>query len=702
MNEDRGAAGSNGNGNVGQSVPIWQATLSRWMNEAPGWAQPSLSRLLIGLIQLRAHVSGRNRHWWLVRGIGACGLVFGVLLLWLAVTAPLSRSLQPIAPPRLTLVSADGEAIARSGAIIDAPVRMADLPPQVKQAFIAIEDRRFESHWGIDPRGIARATWANLAGGGVRQGGSTITQQLAKITFLTPERSLSRKAHEVLIAFWLEARLSKDEILERYLSNVYFGNNLYGLRAASMRYFYRQPEKLTLAQAAMLAGLVQAPSRLSPATNPKAAAARAQMVLAAMADCGFITPAQAMATSPARLDMGRVREANLPNGTYFADWAMPQARDQADMSYGEEQVPTTLDAGLQRAAERVIRNAGLGGAQAALVAMRTNGEVVAMVGGRNYRASSFNRATMALRQPGSTFKLFVYLAALRQGMNPDTKILDEPLTEGNYRPRNAGERYMGAITLREAFARSSNVAAIRLYRKIGPGAVIQAARDLGVASPLAPTPSLALGTSGMTLLELTGAYAGIAANDWPVQPHAIHQDEPGMFGRFWAGRRSFDKRVHQQMLDLLRAVVNQGTGRRAALGIDTYGKTGTSQNNRDALFIGFAGDMVVGVWVGNDDDTPLQGVSGSGLPAKIWHDFMTRAIKGVARAATKAEPKPVAADANAAAPLDLPELPEEAAVMPDASAIDETSPALSSTPPSAATVPSAESVTPSDAAPNGL
>ena len=566
------------------------------------------------------------RRWlWTKRGL-AFGLLLSVILfLWLAITAPLSKSLQPIAPPRLTLLAADGQPIARNGAIIDRPVKAADLPSHVKNAFLAIEDRRFYSHFGIDPRGLARAAWNNLGSGGT-QGGSTITQQLAKITFLTPERSLTRKAREMLIAFWLEGWLTKDEILERYLSNVYFGDNVYGLRAASMHYFYRQPERLTLPQAAMLAGLVQAPSRLAPTKNIKAARARARLVLAAMVDAGFISTEKRNAASPAQIDV-RIRP-DLPTGPYFADWAMPKARDLAEESYGDERIKTTLDARMQKIARSVVTSAALGNAQVALVAMRPNGEVVAMIGGRSYDKSPFNRATQARRQPGSTFKLFVYLAALRSGMTPESTIDDSPIKTGSYQPKNSNERYRGTITLRQAFARSSNVAAVKLYQKLGGDAVVKAARDLGISSPLTADPSLALGSSGVTLLELTSAYAAVAANSWPVRPLAIPAEEPGFFARLINSQRRFDDETHAMLLDLLSATVAQGTGHAASLGIKAYGKTGTSQDNRDALFIGFADNLVVGVWVGNDDNSPLHGIAGGGVPARIWRDFMGSAIKG--------------------------------------------------------------------------
>ena len=598
---------------------------------------------------------GKTRWWWFTRAGAGLLLLFILIVFWLTITAPLSKSLQPIAPPRITLLAWDCTPIARNGAIVDKPVEVEKLPPHVVQAFLSIEDRRFYSHWGVDPRSIARALWSNSFGSGLKQGGSTITQQLAKFTFLTPERSLTRKAREALIAFWLEAWLTKDEILERYLSNAYFGDNIYGLRAASMHYFYRKPENLTLSQAAMLAGLVQAPNRLAPTRNPQRAAKRAKLVLNAMVATGAISEAKADATPIARIDV-RYKET-LPTGTYFADWAMPQARLDAETGYSDQVIRTTLDSRLQNIARNVIARAPLGKAQVALVAMRPNGEVVAMVGGKSYKDSPFNRATQAKRQPGSTFKLFVYTAALRSGMTPDSKVDDSPITEGAYRPKNYSDRYRGEITLKQAFAQSSNVVAVRLYDQLGYSAVARAAKDLGVQSPLTRDASLALGSSGMTLLELTSAYAGVAGNKWPVEPRAFVAEDEGWFGWLLSAQRSFSNAQHKAMLELLGATVNQGTGRAARLSIPAYGKTGTSQDYRDALFIGFAGDLVVGVWIGNDDNTPLRNMTGGGLPARIWRDFMGQAVKGAG-----ARPKPKLAvepdPEGPIEPLDLPDIPE--------------------------------------------
>ena len=577
------------------------------------------------------------RSWGWRRTVLGLVALFMLLVAWLAITAPLSKSLQPIAAPSLTLLSAEGDPIARRGADIREPVRIADLPPHVPAAFIAIEDKRFHDHLGISVRGIARAAWRNMGAGGVREGGSTITQQLAKISFLSSERTAARKAQEALIAFWLEAWLDKNQILERYLSNVYLGDNTYGLRAAAHHYFSVPPEKLTVPQAAMLAGMVKAPSRLAPTKNYRAARERGRVVIAAMIDQGFITNAEARKLRPARLKVER--QAAVPTGTYFADWVLPIARERGEAGYGDQTVQTTLESKLQKAALQTVRRAGLGSAQVALVAMRPDGRVVAMVGGRDYARSPFNRATQARRQPGSAFKLFVWLAALRAGMDPDDPVEDRPLRIGDWEPKNYENRYRGTLTLRDALAVSSNVASVRLSQRVGMENVIAAARDLGVTSPLSPNPSLALGTSGLTLLELTSAYAAIAAGAYPVRPRGLDEQDRPWWKRIWgsavagaSGDPNFD-----EMRDMLAAVVQQGTGRGAALQVPAYGKTGTTQDNRDALFVGFTDELVVGVWVGHDDNRPLGNIAGGGLPARIWRDFTAQAV-GTGAAVPSAPP----------------------------------------------------------------
>jgi len=557
-------------------------------------------------------------------------LAFVILVGWLTFTAPLSQSLQPIAPPSFLVLAADGQPIARRGAVRADPVDVMALPPYVGQAFIAIEDRRFFHHVGIDPWGVGRALFRNWRAGRLREGGSTISQQLAKTSFTGGERTMGRKAQEALITLWLEARLSKEEILSRYISNVYFGNNIYGLRAAARFYFNTVPERLTLSQAAMLAGLVNAPNRLAPNRNLAGAQARGQLVLRAMADIGFISEEKFASTSPARLNLAR--GDNVPTGTYFADWILSGIEQGDEEEYGERQVATTLDRNIQRAAIQAFRQSGIGTRQAALVAMHTDGRIVAMLGGRDYGRSPFNRATMARRQAGSTFKLFVYLAALRAGLTPDTMIEDRPITIGHWSPHNASGVYQGDITLRDAFALSSNVAAVRLAQRIGLNRVIQAARDLGITAPIpANDPSIALGTSDVSLLEMTSAYAAVAAGHFPVAPHGLVETP--------ANENIFSTFLHRvgtgpvrpdpafgAMRELLGYAVAKGTGHGAELPVSTFGKTGTSQDSRDALFIGFAGDLVVGVWVGNDDNRPMEGVSGGGLPARIWRNFMLQAL----------------------------------------------------------------------------
>ena len=575
--------------------------------------------------EVEAAPEPRKRSRWVV-GLYVIAGLFVVTLAWLIVTAPLSRALEPLDDPALLLLSEEGHPIARRGAVKEAPVVISRLDPITPAAFVAIEDRRFYRHWGIDPRGIGRALVANISAGGVRQGGSTITQQLAKTSFLSSDRSLKRKAQEVIIAFWLEAWLTKEDILSRYLSSVYFGDGVYGLRAASKHYFGREPDRLTLAQSAMLGGLVQAPSRLAPTHNLAGAQKRSRLVLRAMADTGAISHSRARGVTLARPVAQR---SKVPTGTYFADWVAPSAQKAFEADFGEVRVTTTLDRDLQRIAVRALGRAALGDAQAGLVAMRPDGRVVAMIGGRSYKSSPFNRVTQARRQPGSAFKLFVYLAALRAGWTPDSMIEDAPITIDGWTPLNSDRVYRGRITLREAFSRSSNAATVRLSEAVGRGEVIRVARDLGINTQLPDKPSLALGTAGMSLIELTSAYAAIAGGRFPVAARGLPEPQPAEgWAAYFRRAGSLDRgRDRGPMLDLLYAAANSGTGRRAALRVPTFGKTGTTQDNRDALFIGFAGNLVVGVWVGRDDDKSLgKSISGGTLPAQIWRNFMVSAL----------------------------------------------------------------------------
>ena len=586
----------------------------------------------------------RSRRWkrWRIAGGILAGLVllFLATIVWLAIAAPPSRTLRPIVPPSVTLLASNGTLIARRGAVTDSPVDARLLPAHVREAFLAIEDRRFYQHGGLDPRGIARAAWHDARAGRMAEGGSTITQQLAKLVYLDADRTAARKLREALIAVWLEAWLTKDEILSRYLSDVYFGDNVYGLRAAARHYFSKRPEALTISESALLAGLMKAPSRLAPSANLAGARERGALVVAAMADAGFISPAEAARASPASLRLRPAPEAT--SATYFSDWVMPAVRGRDDDAFAATTARTTLDARLQRLAERSVARARLGNAQVALVAMRPDGRVVAMVGGRDYAKSSFNRAVQAKRQPGSTFKLFVYLAALRAGMTPGDPVEDRPITIDGWSPRNSDGRYRGTISLRQAFARSSNVAAVRLTQRVGPAEVARAAADLGIQSPLRAEPGIALGTSTTSLLELTAAYASVAGGAYPVRPYGLPEQAPG--AQSPDERHRLNPRDRAMLLDLLSTAVNSGTARGAGLTTQVYGKTGTSQDNRDALFVGFAGGLVTAVWVGRDDNEPLPGVAGGGLPANIWRNFMGEAIG--ARPAHPIVPRSVDPDAG--------------------------------------------------------
>ena len=563
----------------------------------------------------------RRRPWQI--GAGVAVSLFLILILSLLWSLPLSRALEPLDNSALVLVAAGGSPIARRGSYKEAPINLKTLPAYVPAAFIAIEDRRFYRHMGVDLRAIARAVGANAKAGGVSEGGSTITQQLAKNAFLSNDRNLRRKAQEALIAVYLEARLSKDEILARYLSSVYFGNGAFGVQAAARQYFDKPAEQLTLGEAAILAGMVKAPSRLAPSSNPEGATERMRSVLATMVETGVITAQQAKA-APRDVHISDGRR-KLPTGSYFADWAIPQARAAVGARYGETVVRTTLDPKLQALAETTLRQAldqdgkGLNITQGAIIAMRPDGRVVAMVGGRDYAESQFNRADAA-RQPGSAFKLFVYLAAVRKGMTITTPISDAPVELSGWKPKNhEGKYHDREVPLITAFAASSNVAAVRLAHQLGRAEIVRTARDLGVTEKIPDDLTLALGTGEMSLTRLTAAYAAIAAGKAPIVAHGLKDWKPKV------QPKPLGKAELVNMRDMLRSAVHRGTGLEAAIP-GAFGKTGTTQNYRDALFVGYVGDLVVGVWVGNDDNSAMRGVVGGGEPAIIWRRFMTAAL----------------------------------------------------------------------------
>jgi penicillin-binding protein 1A len=533
------------------------------------------------------------------------------LVAWQTWTAPPWKLNDPPAIAGVDLLDANGRFFAHRGPRPSERIDAAKLPEDVRSAFLAIEDRRFYSHGPLDYRGLARAVLTNLRANGVAQGGSTITQQYVKNAFLTHDRTWTRKFKELLLADWVENWMSKDEILSRYLEHAYFGAQQTGLVAASRFYFDRSPEKLSLGQAAMLAGLVKAPSRLAPTVDRAAARARMRVVLGAMADAGFISEKRARAVrNPRVVSTGRAEES----AGWFADWLYTRLPDD---TYGP--VRTTLEPDIQSRAERVIAQARLSGAEIALIALRPDGRVAALVGGSDWQPGAFNRVSQARRQPGSTFKLFDYFAAFRAGARPDDVVFDAPITVGDWRPTNAYSGYRGPLTLREAFAISSNTAAIRLSRATGYREVVKAAHDLGVASALPEgAPSLPLGTATMTLEELAGAYAAFALGRYPVVVHGQ------LDGAKLPEHRLDERREWAPMLDLLWEAANAGTGRRAAsLRLPTFGKTGTTQDGRDALFVGFSGDLVTAIWIGRDDNKPIPGASGGHLPAGIWAQFMS-------------------------------------------------------------------------------
>ncbi|MBS0562417.1 MAG: PBP1A family penicillin-binding protein [Proteobacteria bacterium] len=580
----------------------------------------------------------RLLRWALILAIwGALAAV--VLLLILARDLPRPDSaLDAGRRPSLALQDREGRVIATFGDVVGDPLRLSDMPAYLPEAAVAVEDRRFWQHPGIDPVGLARAVWVDLTAGRVVQGGSTITQQVAKTLFLSNARTLRRKAQELMLTLWLERHFTKKQILEIWLNRVYLGSGAWGVDAAARIYFGVSARRVTLWQAAMLAGLPRAPSRFNPRANPEAAVARTKQVLGAMVEAGDITAAQAQAAAAA---IALPASPPLSPG-WFADWAADRAGTLIPEG-ADAVLRTTLDARLQAAAEgRLVSlldgpGAAAGVTQGAVVALDAEtGAVRAMVGGRDYRQSPFNRAVLARRQAGSTFKPFVWLAALEKGATPEDTVLDAPIRVGGYSPADFERRYLGQITVEEALAQSINTAAVRLEMQAGgPRAVIAAARTLGIAGKLPNDASLALGTGDVGLLEMTGAYAAFCNGGRRVAPYAI--DSARIDGREEAAPRPAPAQVIEaeyaaMMHRMLAAVVARGTGRAAAVpGREVVGKTGTTQDYRDAWFIGCIappgalGGTVIGVWLGNDDNTPMKNVQGGGLPARLFHDIAASA-----------------------------------------------------------------------------
>jgi penicillin-binding protein 1A len=582
---------------------------------------------------------GRVLYWGAVVGLWLVIAAIGGTV-WVGAHLPPIQSLEvPKRPPSIKIADRQGHLLATRGDMGGSAVLLRDLPRYVPQAFVAIEDRRFYSHYGIDPIGIARAAIANLLHRGVSQGGSTITQQLAKNLFLTQERTFTRKIQEAALALWLERKFSKTQILDMYLNRVYFGSGAYGIEAAAERYFAKPAQKLTVAEAAMLAGLVRSPSRLAPSRNPDGAEKRAQVVLAAMTEMKFIT--DGMAKMALAEPAHAVKPAGAGSIGYVADWIMDVLDDRIGRIEQDVVVETSIDPALQSAAETALvdelakngTKAGVG--QGAVVAMSPDGAVRALVGGRNYAESQFNRAVAAKRQPGSAFKPFVYLTAIEHGLTPDTVREDKPIAIKGWRPENYSHQYYGPVPLRQALAMSLNTVSVRLTLEFTPAAVVRTAHRLGIASKLEPNASIALGTSEVSVIEMVGAYATFANGGFAVTPHVvervrsasgrlIYQRAPENLGRI------VDARAIGMMNSMMRETLTIGTGHKADLpGWPAAGKTGTSLDFRDAWFVGYTGHLVTGVWLGNDDNSPTRKTTGGGLPVEIWSRVMKAAHKGV-------------------------------------------------------------------------
>jgi len=580
----------------------------------------------------------RSLGWRLVK-FGVIALIWGSLslaaiLLFFTWDMPrVDRVLEQQRRPSVTLQTTDGALLATQGDLFGEVLRLRDLPPHVPAALLAIEDRRFQGHFGLDVIGLARAAWMNWNAGGVVQGGSTLTQQLAKNLFLTGERTIRRKVQEALLALWLEHRFTKDQLLEIYLNRVYLGAGVFGVDAAARVYFGTSARRLALWQAAVLAGLPQAPSRLNPRTNPEGALNRARDVLHAMVETRAITAAQ----SARALEEMRIPPRPSRNGGWFADWIFEDIPRRFPGSQ-DLVVRTTLNASWQAVVEArtaalldgpgAAARAGQGGV---VVMDAATGAVRAMAGGRDFRRSPFNRAVSARRQPGSTFKVFTYLAALERGASPTDMVADGPVRMGRWSPSNGAWRTRGAITLEEALAHSVNTAAVRVMQQSGgAAAVAEAAQRLGLRGPFPRDGSITLGTGEVTLLELTAAYAALVNGGRRLTPFGMQRTEaagrPATLTR-QAPAQVMPSSAAAQMRGMMQAVTRYGSGRQAAVpGMVTGGKTGTTQNNRDAWFVGFAelasGTVVIGVWLGNDNNAPMDDVRGGTLPAQLFREIV--------------------------------------------------------------------------------
>ena len=545
----------------------------------------------------------------------------------------------PQRPPNIQVLAANGQLLTNRGQTGGEAVGIHELPAYVGQAIVASEDRRFYSHFGVDPIGLASVAVEMVQAGGITRGASTITQQVAKNLFLSPEQTLGRKVQEALLAIWLEQHYTKDQILELYLNRVHFGSGATGIEAAAQTYFGISARNLSLGQAAMMAGILPAPNFYNPKTHPDRARERQRLALDNMVRAGYITQAEAEAAA-ANMDAEITTQRVAGTEYYVADWVETLMNDYLGEVNEDVVVSTTLDWDLQKQAEFVIKEAvaeqgaELDFSQAAFVAMDTDGRIKALIGGVDYTDSSYNRAVTARRQPGSTFKPFVYLTALQNGYTPDTLVVDEPIEYNGWSPENSSGRTVGPVLLRDALAYSINTVAARLAIDIGPESIVETAYRMGFSSNFQPVPAIALGTQEVSLLELTGAYVPFANGGYGVIPNVITRiataDGEVLYEASPAGPgRILTEEQVGMMNDMLKTGIEAGTGTRARL--DDWpmaGKTGTSQRNRDALFVGYTSQLVGGVWLGNDDDSSTR-VFGGQVPAQIWRDIMSQAHEGL-------------------------------------------------------------------------
>ena len=525
--------------------------------------------------------------------------------------------------------SADGRLLVSLGPTFGQWIAYPQIPQAMKSAMIAVEDKRFRSHPGVDPIGIARSFKIRFQTGRFSQGGSTITQQLARNIFLTNSRTFGRKIKEAILALALERKFSKNQILELYLNRVYFGGGAYGIDAASRTFYGHPATRISLGEATIIAGLVKAPSNYSPTADVEAARGRADVVLNAMVKNGFITPAQAANVDLARIVVQPNEKQNSIR--YFTDWALPQLDTLIDETSDPIDVWTTLDTRMQAAGDRAINANSPRGAQGALVALDRDGAVRAMIGGKDYVSSIYNRATQAQRQPGSAFKLFVYLAALESGMKPTTTLVDEPITIEGWTPRNSTRSYLGPVTLREAFARSINTISAKIGSELGFSTIADMARRFGISSRMSTYPSMVLGTAEVRLIDMTRAYAAVANRGVGISPYAITRVATADGRLLYRHDRAEDRVlvapwVAAEMTDLLQTAVLSGTGRAAQIGRPVAGKTGTTSSNKDGWFIGFSSGITTGVWMGRDDAKAIAGLQGGTAPARAFHDFMIAAV----------------------------------------------------------------------------